>query len=72
MPPTAAQQAQINAMKQTGFGPIQLHREGLWVVVKVQYLGKWVEVIRELHSNDFSHIVEPVGILEAIRGAGKK
>jgi hypothetical protein len=59
-------------MKQTGFGPIHLLREGDWVIVRVEYLGKWVEVIRELHSNNFSHIVQPVGILEAIRGAGKK
>jgi hypothetical protein len=72
VPPTAAQQAQINAMKQTGFGPIHLLREGDWVIVRVEYLGKWVEVIRELHSNNFSHIIEPLGILEAIRGAGKK
>lgn len=39
-----------------------LRREGNHAVVCVELDGRWVEVCREVHDGNFSHIVEPLGI----------
>lgn len=46
---------------------IHLLRLGGDVVVRAEIDGKWVEVIRELHDGQFSHIVEPGGMRKATR-----
>jgi hypothetical protein len=41
---------------------IHLLRLGDHVVVKAEIDGTWIEVIREWHDGNFSHIVEPAGM----------
>ena len=51
--------------------PIHLYREGRDVVVAVQSAGgEWVEVIRERADDNYSHIVEPMGIRARLDAAG--
>ena len=56
------------AAKIVGYGPIMLRREGDYAIVEIEFNGKWREVIREFVDSNFSHIVEPLGIQEAIFG----
>ena len=60
---------QNRAAKATGYGPIHLYREGDWVKVLIEHDGQWVEVIREHFDGPFSHIIEPLGIEEALKRA---
>lgn len=46
---------------------IHLYRLGKHVIVNAEIEGKWVEVIRELHDGQFSHIVEPGGMRARVR-----
>lgn len=60
-------------MKTIEIQGIHLHRRGgesgpAKVVVSVQILGRWVDVIEEPVDGNFSHIVEPSGIYAAARG----
>lgn len=41
---------------------IRLRKESQHTVVDAEIGGVWVEVIRELSTNEFCHIVEPSGI----------
>ena len=61
---------QRSAQLLTGYGAIRLRREGDWAIVEVEYEKKWIEVIRELYDSNFSHIVEPLGIEEAMLKKG--
>lgn len=61
------QRAQKAAQKKTGYGAIHLNRSGNHVTVSVEIEGKWFVVIREAWDSNFSHIVEPVGILDATK-----
>jgi hypothetical protein len=47
---------------------IHLLRLGDHVVVNAEIDGKWVEVIREWHDSNFSHIVGPGGMRRAADG----
>lgn len=44
---------------------IHLLKESGCAVVKVEMNGRWVEVIRENAALNFSHIVEPGGMMKA-------
>jgi hypothetical protein len=51
-----------------GYKAIWLRREGDYVLVLVEdSIGEWVEVIREHHDGQYSHIVEPRGIEERLK-----
>ena len=55
----------------SGHTPIMLRREGEDVIVEMDFGVKnkdgnsWVEIIRERHDSEFSHIVEGSGIERA-------
>ena len=44
---------------------IHLLRLDPYVVVRAEINGKWVDVIRECLDGQFSHIVEPEGMMDA-------
>jgi hypothetical protein len=55
----------------TGYGAICLRRVRDRVVVEIEAeTGAWIEVISEPFDSNFSHVIESIGILEAIREAG--
>lgn len=66
MPMTGPQKRQLAAAQRTGYGPIWLRRIGDQVVVSVTKNGHWHDVIAEGHDGNFSHIIEPIGIEEAL------
>lgn len=41
---------------------VHLKRIGDYAIVAVEVDGQWVDVIKEFHDGNFSHIVEPNGI----------
>jgi hypothetical protein len=47
---------------------VMLRRSGSDAIVEVEIEGKWVEVIREQADANYSHIVEPHGIRNAVEG----
>lgn len=49
------------------FHAIHLRREGGIAIVSIEVDGKWVDVIKENASGNYSHIVEPSGIEAAVR-----
>ena len=57
---------QAEAQEVCGYGPIWLKREGPWVLVQVECDGEWITVIKEHIDGNFSHCVEPQGIVEAL------
>lgn len=62
---------QRQAQLLTGYGAIALRRIGDYAVVEIEAKpGLWIEVIRESLDSNFSHIVEPLGIEEAMLSAG--
>lgn len=64
-------QKQRQAQLLTGYGAIQLLRDGDYVIVKVETVpGEWIEVIRESLDGNFSHVVEPLGIEQAMLSSG--
>lgn len=44
---------------------VHLKRIGEHVIVSVEIGGRWVDVIKEHHDSNFSHIVESLGIRRA-------
>ena len=46
---------------------VWLRKTGGRVIVAVEFGGKWIDVITEREEGQFSHIVEPGGILEGVR-----
>ncbi len=48
---------------------VHLKRIGEYVIVAVEVDGRWVDVIKEFHDGNFSHIVEPLGIKYAAEKA---
>lgn len=53
------------------YGPIQLVRDGVWTVVKIQVAGDWFEVIREIFDNNFDHTVYSSEIADIVlKGRG--
>lgn len=64
-------QKQRQAQLLTGYGAIHLLRDGDYAIVKVETVpGEWVEIIREPLDGQFSHIVEPLGIEQAMLSSG--
>jgi hypothetical protein len=54
----------------TGIKLVRKHHNGNeHAVVEIEVHGTWVELIREPISSNFSHIVEPAGIRQAINFA---
>jgi hypothetical protein len=43
---------------------------GQGIVVRAEIDGRWVDVISERFDGEFSHIVEPGGMLTAVKRAG--
>ena len=59
------------AQEMTGYGDIQLVREGDYAVVKIEHNGQFVEVMRERLDGQFSHFVTPIGILDEVLKVAK-
>lgn len=60
------------AATETGYGDIQLVREGDYAVVKIKAQGRWVEVIKEHLQGHFCHSVTSIGIADAVKKEGIK
>lgn len=52
--------------KPISISAIHLKRIGDYAYISVQINGEWVNVIRERYDSNFSHIVEPGGMLKAL------
>jgi hypothetical protein len=52
-------------------GALWLVAEGEHVLLKIEENGKWVTLVKERLDSPFSHIVEPLGIRNAIEKSGE-
>ena len=48
-----------------GIDGVWLHRSGEYAEVLIERHGRWVCIVRERCDGNFSHIVEPAGIITA-------